>query len=77
MIKTRTIMAVKDYEARVYIGSRFRSLREKRGMTLEDVAEKTTLKPKAIQRIEEGKYDVGIDRLSVIARALDARLDIC
>ena len=69
-------MAVKDYEARVVIGQRLAQIREEEGYTIEQIAEISKLTPSNIARIEEGRYNVGLDALSILARSLGKRVAI-
>ena len=57
-------------------GNRIRELREQKGITQMQLAEKTGYSQSNIWRIENGKYSVGLDILAVIARALDARVEL-
>ena len=61
---------------RLRIGARIKELRERKGITQMQLAEKTGYSQSNIWRIEKGKYAVGLDILAVIARALDARVEL-
>lgn len=67
---------IHDYNARTDIGMRIRLLRERKGWTVEELAEAIDVEPRNIVRIEEGKYNVSVDILSPIAKALGCRLTI-
>ena len=69
-------MAIKNEEQRQRIGQRIAELRNAKGMTQQDVADKTGLLRQHISRIEAGKYSVGFDTLQAIAEALDADIRI-
>ena len=58
------------------IGQRIKELRERKGITQVQLAEKTGYSQSNIWRIENGKYSVGLDILAVIAKALDARVEL-
>lgn len=61
---------------RLRIGARIKELRERKGITQVQLAEKTGYSQSNIWRIENGKYSVGLDILAVIAEALDARVEL-
>ena len=69
-------MAIKNEEQRQRIGQRIAELRNAKGMTQQDVADKTGLLRQHISRIEAGKYSVGFDTLQSIAEALGGTIDI-
>ena len=47
-----------------------------KGLTQEQLAEKTGFTQSNIWRVETGRYSVGIDILSKLAEALDASVEI-
>jgi transcriptional regulator with XRE-family HTH domain len=53
------------------IGNKIKELRIQKGLTQEELAEKTGLSTRTIQRIENGEVDPRIYTLSSIAEALD------
>lgn len=57
------------------IGKEIADLRKQRGMTQQEVSDKTSILRPHITRVELGKYNFGFDTLQAIADALDA--DIC
>ena len=57
-------------QARWKVGYCVAKLREASGMTLRELAEKTGIAFNHISRIEQGKYNVTIDTLAIIANAL-------
>lgn len=65
----------KNYEERKRIGLRIAEIRQKRGMTQRELAEVSGLLQPHIARIEQGRYSVGLDTLSIIASALKITID--
>lgn len=63
-------------DERLRIGARIKELRERKGITQRQLAEKTGYSQSNIWRIENGKYSVGLDILADIANALDARVEL-
>lgn len=61
---------------RVLVGEEVRQAREKRGMSIEEVAEKSGFRPHSIGRIEEGRWDFDIPQLGLILDAMGATLKI-
>jgi transcriptional regulator with XRE-family HTH domain len=64
---------VADVEA--LVRTRLRSLRTTLGYSLEELAERTSLSPSTISRIETGKRTIGLDVLVPLASALQVSLD--
>lgn len=64
----------KDKE-RLRIGQRIAELRSQKGMTQQQLADKTGLIRAHISRIEQGKYSVGFDTLQLIAEAFGCKID--
>ena len=60
---------------RIYIGKRVAMLRVERGMSQKELAEKAGIKPGNVLRIETGKYNIGLDILSKVAKALNIEFD--
>lgn len=58
------------------IGARIAELRKMKGLTQEQLAEKTGFTQSNIWRVETGRYSVGIDILAKLAEALDASVEI-
>lgn len=58
------------------IGRRIAALRQKRGLSLRDLAELTGLDHSNIGKIENGRYNVGIDILGRICDALGCRIEL-
>ena len=58
------------------IGRLIKELRIKNGMTQEDLAEKTELSSRTIQRIENGEVDPRAYTLQMIANALDVDYEL-
>ena len=67
-------MAKKEQE-RLRIGNAIATLRKTRGMTQQEVADRTSIMRPHIARVEHGKYNFGFDTLQAIADVLNA--DIC
>ena len=63
-------------DVRWRIGRRIVSLRNKKGITQQQLAEATGLKQPNIVRIEQGLYSTTLDVLERIARALDSTVEI-
>lgn len=58
------------------VGSQLRAIREGRGLSTRALGEMCNLAHSHIVRIENGKYNVQLDTLSAIAKALDAEIKI-
>ena len=63
-------------DSRIYIGARIKELREARGLTQAELAEKAELLQANLARVESGKYSTGLDILGRIAEALGCKLDL-
>jgi transcriptional regulator with XRE-family HTH domain len=59
---------------RARLGRRLREIREKRGLTQEQAAEKAGVHPKHIVRVEGGAANVTIATLVALSTAYDTRL---
>lgn len=57
------------------IGQKIKELRIKRGLTQEELAERTNLSVRTIQRIESGDVDPRTYTLNLLAEALDVELE--
>jgi transcriptional regulator with XRE-family HTH domain len=66
----------KNEEERQRIGQRIADLRKAKGMTQQDLADRTGNQRNHISRIESGKYSVGFDTLQTIAEQFDMKVDI-
>ncbi|MBQ0074648.1 MAG: helix-turn-helix transcriptional regulator [Prevotella sp.] len=60
---------------RFFLGKRITEIREKKGMSVEELAARADLQPGHIRRIEMGKYKYDVDILAQIALALGVSLD--
>lgn len=69
-------MEVDKLKNRMKIGTRLAELRNKKGMSLRDLSEASGLDHSNIGKIENGRYNVGIDILYKICQALDCDLVI-
>lgn len=65
-----------EIEERQRIGQRIAELRKEKGLTQQDIADRTGIQRNHVSRIEAGKYSVGFDTLQSIAEALGGRIDI-
>lgn len=63
-------------EGRESIGRQLREAREAKGYTLRHLAKLTGIAYNHIGRIEQGRYNVTIDTLAIIAAALDCEIDL-
>ena len=63
-------------EEREYIGSKIRKLREKQGMDAKALAILANIDAANLSRIEQGRYSVGLDILSRIAKVLGVKVDL-
>lgn len=65
-----------DNNTRQRIGAELRALREAKGLTTRELAERCDLIHSHIVRIESGRYGFTIDTLAAICEALNARIVI-
>lgn len=63
-------------DLRIYIGQRIKEIREAKGLTQAELAEKAGIIRSNLTRIESGKYSTGIDIVGKIAEVLDCHLEI-
>ena len=61
-------------QERTRIGAMIRERRQELGLTLAELSKLTGLDSPHLSRIEQGKYNVTIDTLSVIATALGKQI---
>ncbi|MBB4683782.1 helix-turn-helix domain-containing protein [Amycolatopsis jiangsuensis] len=54
---------------------RIRSLRQARGWSLDNLAERAVMSPSSLSRIETGRQRLGLDQLTALARALGTSID--
>ena len=66
---------MENEQERKRIGQRIKALRTEMKLTQGELAERAGLQLTHISRIEAGKYSVGIDTLSAIAKVLGQQLD--
>lgn len=64
------------YINRKRIGQLIANARRKQGLTLRELAEKSGVSYQNITKIENGKYNVSIDILGKLCRALDLKIDL-
>ena len=65
-----------DNTAAKAVGQRLKELREEKGMTVKETAEKAGIRPSTLTAIEEGRYNTGIRQITDIAHALGAHIEI-
>jgi DNA-binding XRE family transcriptional regulator len=58
------------------IGNRIAQLREKKGMTQKELAEKSGILQNNISRIEAGRYNVTLDTLAKLSAALGSKIEL-
>ena len=66
----------KKQENRIRIGGQVAAIRNKKGLSIRELAEACGVPALNITKIEHGKYNVSIDILGKICDALDYRIDI-
>lgn len=66
----------KKLDERKRIGSTIRTIREERGLTQQQLAEKVGTSRSTIGRVELGDWSVSLDLLTSITSALDKRVEI-
>ena len=62
-------------EERLRIGQLIADLRKERGWTQEELAERCSLGRSHIVRIEQGRYNIQLDTLAIIAEAFGMTVD--
>jgi len=65
-----------DMNDRTTIGRRIAELRTNRGLTQQDLADRTGILRNNISRIEAGKFDTKVDTIGKITEALGCNLEI-
>lgn len=63
------------HQERVRIGTTIKELRKARNIEAKKLAQAANIDAANLSRIEQGRYSVGLDVLSNIARALGAKID--
>lgn len=58
------------------IGQRIAEIRKEKGLTQQDLADRTGIQRNHISRIEQGRYSVGFDTLQLIAEAMAGNVEI-
>ena len=61
---------------RVLMGEEIKAARERRGISLGEVAERSGFREHSLQRIEEGRWDFDMSQLGVILEAIGAKVKI-
>lgn len=67
---------MEEANIRIEIGNRIKHLREKQGLTQEELANLTDMKRPNIIRLEKGKCSTGLEVLFRITQALDCSIEI-
>jgi transcriptional regulator with XRE-family HTH domain len=65
----------RDHDLDALVRQRIRGLRQARGWSLDDLAQRCHVSPSNLSRIETGGRRIALDQLTVIARALGTTLD--
>ena len=63
-------------ENRIKIGGQIAAIRNKKGLSIRELAEASGVNFANIYKIENGKYNVSIDILGKICDALDCKIDV-
>ena len=63
-------------DTRTRIGQRLQEARKAKGMTQQDVADKSGVTRTTVSKIEAGRFNAGVDIVDKLARAMGASLDI-
>lgn len=61
---------------RVMIGEEIKRVREAKGMSLEELADKTDFKAHSLLWIEQGRYDIDVAQLGIILDALGVKVTL-
>lgn len=69
-------MGIKNIDHRIEIGNRVAEIRKQRGLTQAELSEITGLQQVNISKIETGKYNVSIDILNKVCKALECEIKI-
>lgn len=63
-------------DERLRIGRQLAELRQKKGLTIRQLSELSGITNPHINRIENGKYSVGLDTLATLCKALGCKVNI-
>ena len=66
----------KKQENRIRIGGQVAAIRNKKGLSIRELAEACGVTAQIITKIEHGKYNVSVDILAKICEGLGYRIDI-
>lgn len=69
-------MSKKNIDHRIEIGNRIAEIRKLRGLTQDDLSKITGLQRVNISKVETGKYNVSIDILNKVCKALEVEIKI-
>ena len=61
---------------RVMIGEEIRRVREEKGMSLEELSQRTDFKAHSLLWIEQGRYDIDVTQLGIILDALEVKIKL-
>lgn len=61
---------------RIELGAKLAQLRQEQGISIRKMAEKAHTAPRAVQAVEKGWYNVGIDTYLAMCDVLGAKLQI-
>lgn len=76
---SKAVVMEKDeyiYFERIRIGGMLKELRKGKNLTIAQLCERTGFNRSNISRIEQGKYNLSIDILSALCKALDVEVEL-
>ena len=76
IMTTYRITEEQKQENRLRIGGQVAAIRNKKGLSIRELAEACGVTAQNITKIEHGKYNVSVDILGKICDALNCRIDI-
>lgn len=66
----------KKQENRIRIGGQVAAIRNKKGLSIRELAEACGVTAQNITKIEHGKYNISVDILGKICEALESKFEI-
>lgn len=69
-------MNINNNNGRIQIGRQLAELRRERGLTVRQLSSASGINPSNLSRLENGKYNAGIDTVNRICEALQASIQI-